>query len=76
MLAGVGFEEEVFDIKVGGLVDELFDEREAVIVGVEGGGWFVAESFFIQPSPILVNIGEVGDYYIRGGKGAILDFFE
>ena len=36
MLAGVGFEDEVFDMEVCGLVDELLDETEAVVIGVEG----------------------------------------
>ena len=42
VLAGVGFEDEVFDLTGGGLVDERFDEGKAMVVGVEGDGRFVA----------------------------------
>lgn len=60
MLGGVGFEDEELDISRGGFVDELFDEGEAAVVGVESEVG-VCERFLVNPGPGFVDVGEIGD---------------
>ena len=62
MLAGVGFEDEVFDFMFCGFIDELFNEFEATVVGVEGDVGVAFESFLIDPGPRFIDIREVCDY--------------
>lgn len=40
MLAGVGFEDEIFDVVGAGFLDEFFDKSKTAVVGVEGNGGF------------------------------------
>ena len=60
VLAGVGLEDEIFDFEGGCLVDELFDEGEAVVGGVEGDRGLFGEGGLVEPIPSFVNIGEIG----------------
>ena len=61
MLARVSFENEVGDLAVGALIDKLVNEGETMVIGKEGDGWLAAKSLKVEPRPISVNIGEVGD---------------
>ena len=59
MLAGVGFEDEAGDVEAGSVVNQFFDEGEAVIVGIESYTWFLREGFFIEPRPGCVDIWKI-----------------
>ena len=73
VLARVGFEDEVFG---AGSIDELLDEGEAVVFGIEGDGGFFGQSFLIEPVPFGVDVGKIGYSHIWGKIDRSIDIFK
>lgn len=67
VLGWVAFEEEltVWSEMVWSFSDDLFDEAQAMVWCEEGNIGLVSEGFAIEPRPVAVNIGRVGENKIE-----------